>query len=327
MRPPWNVVNEVVLAAVVVLFAIVAATGDSIDDEYLRRFKALEPTDVQGHFELAKWCREQQRWPLLAQQARHVLRISPNHTQAQLLLSIAQQRLSKDRPAGEGRPGDRGGDGDGPRLLTDDEVQRIRRAELRLDRDESIVVVVDRPALQKFFDEATAAGWITLDRREFFRLPRIQQAQLVLKYAPEKFGPAVNIRTDPERLHAFTRTVQPIILRGCATADCHGGPSARDFRLHATRTLSANATHANFLIMHEYQAGGERVINRDQPARSLLLTYGLPPAQGPDPQAPKHPTDIAPVFPDVDHRDYKAVLEWLSSLSIERPDYGIKTPD
>lgn len=306
-----------VLLTVLICLPGVLAAGD-VEDEYLRRFKALDVKDVRGHFELAKWCREQENWQLVAQQCRHVLRLEPNHQQAKLLLEVAQRRLGGDL-----RSPSRGAGRGGPlRPLTDDEVQRIRRMELHPDQDERVVLRIDRKALRAFYEVAHKDGHVDCDRRTFFRLPRLEQARLILRHAPDRFGGGVTIRSDPERMRSFLREVQPIVLRGCAAADCHGGSAAGDFQLLAGRSLSPNDSYANFLRMHEYQVGTQRVINRDQPGRSLLLTYALPPHQVAD-QTGRHPTEIMPVFQSSDDRDYQTLLEWLSSLSITRPDYGI----
>lgn len=292
--------------------------GD-IDDEYLDRFKSLDAKDLKGHFELAKWCREHEKWQLVAQQCRHVLRIEPNHEQAKLLLQVAQTRLNADQ-ALQGRNPDVGR----LRPLTDEEIQRIRREELHLDEEEErIVVRIDRDALREFYEFAHGSGLIDYDRRAFFNLPRLKRAQLILRLAPDRFGEAVTIRSDPQRMQTFVREVQPIILRGCAAADCHGGPAAGDFQLFTGRALSPNASYANYLRMHEHKAGNERLLNRDQPGRSLLLSYGLPDEEVVE-ESRRHPYDIKPAFQSLEDRDYRTVLQWLSSLSITRPDYGIE---
>ena len=308
-----------VLLAVLVCLPSVLTAGD-VEDEYLQRFKALDVKDVSGHFELAKWCREQENWQLVAQQCRHVLRLEPNHQQARLLLEVAQRRLG-----GDPRSPSRGPGSGGPlRPLTDAEVQRIRRMELDPDQDERIILRIDRKTLRAFYEVAHKEGYVDCDRRTFFRLPRLEQAWLILRHAPDRFGNAVTIKSDPQRMRTFVREVQPIVLRGCAAADCHGGAAAAgDFQLLGGRSLGPNESYANFLRMHEHQVGTERVINRDQPGQSLLLTYALPPHQVAE-QTRRHPTEIMPIFQSSTDQDYQTVLDWLTSLSITRPDYGIK---
>ena len=81
--------------------------------------------------------------------------------------------------------------------------------------------------------------------------------------------------------------------------------------------------YANFLVTHEFEVGDRRLVNRNSPDRSLILTYGLPPGTG-DGAAPfNHPTDIPAVFEGEGDADYNTVLEWLRSLDLSRPEYGI----
>ena len=94
-------------------------------------------------------------------------------------------------------------------------------------------------------------------------------------------------------------------------------------QLHGGRSRDENVAYTNFLILHEYKVGELPVVDRKTPAMSLLITYGLPTTDGSVASEYKHPTDIRAAFKDDRDRDYRMLLEWLQSLSIERPDYGI----
>lgn len=323
MRMVWTKRFNGVLLIAMAWLSPVWVAADAVDDEYVKRLTSLSTRDVQGHLQLAKWCREKDKWQLVAERCNHILRIEANHQQAKLLLDIARARLGKQQQTVERVRGGPTRGGGRPRMLTDEQVQRIRRAEMYLDDRERVTLRIDRTALREFYDSAHRKGQIDIDRRSFFRLSRLEQAQLVLDYAAEKFGDKITVKSDPRRMRAYIRKVQPIVLRQCASAECHGGVSAGTFRLIGGRSHATNASYANFLIMHEYSVDGLRVINRDLPGRSLLLTYGLPSGSGEDAKPYNHPTDIAPIFPNDGDRHYQVLLDWLSSLSIDRPDYGI----
>ncbi|NOT00625.1 MAG: hypothetical protein HOP29_08360 [Phycisphaerales bacterium] len=298
-----------------------ATRADAIDDEYYARFKALTPDDVDGHLKLAVWCRDQQRWQLVARQCGEILKRRPTHEQAQLLLNLARAHLD-----GEQRnPGSTGAvpGAAPPAELTDDQVQRVRRAELNLAGDERVRLKIDRDALNAFYEQGKRDGILAMDRPAFFRMPRLEQARLILHHSPETYGNKIEIGSDPERMRDFIRDVQPVVLRGCATAECHGGSSAGRFRLLTGRSLSGNASYTNHFILQEFGVGTERVINRDLPERSLLLSYGLPRGRG----GAEHPTEITRLFADESDREYRVVYDWISSLPITRPDYGFKRPD
>ena len=309
--------------------APLAVSADEIDDEYAARARTLLPSDVAGHLALAKWCREQGKWRHLASECRHILKDHPNHRQAGLLLELAQLKLGKSdaSPPGDasssGAPGAARDCQSAPRPLTDEEVQLIRRAELRLDRPERVTVRIDRSALTDFVDWAVGRPDFPDDPKRFFRRSRAEQAQLMLRHARERFGDAITIRSDPDRLRTFGRDVMPIVQEGCATSDCHGGGGAGCFRLSGGRSLGTNVYYANYLAMHEFEVGHQRVINRNSPDRSLILTYGLPRLPGDDAAPYNHPTDIRPVFESEQDAKYKTVLEWIRSLDLIQPDYGI----
>lgn len=295
--------------------------ADAIDDEYYARVKELKSDDIVGRLRLAVWCRDQERWQLAARECGEILKRQPGHEQAQLLLNLARAHLDVEgRHAGA----ESGAGGVGrPVELTDDEVQRVRRAELNLEGDEHVRLKIDRDALNAFYEQGKRDGLLAMERAAFFRLPRLEQARLILRYAPETFGDKIEMASDPERMRVYLRDVQPVVLRGCATSECHGGPSAGRLRLLAGRTLSGTASYTNYFILEGGVVGNERMINRDLPERSLLLSYGLPRGVG----VVGHPTEIVGAFKDEEDRDYKTVLNWISSMPITRPDYGIQRPD
>lgn len=303
-------------------------SADEIDEEYATQARKLQPADVAGHLTLAKWCREKGKWHHVARECRHILRHQPNHRQAKLLLELAQVQLGKDaQPMGR-QPGPSKARaardcGAAPRPLTDDEVQVIRRAELRLDRRERVTVKIDRTALKEFVDWAIGRPGFPDDSKTFYRRNRVEQAQLMLRRARERFGDAITIRSDPERLRHFGREVMPIVLAGCATSDCHGGGGAGCFRLTGGRSLGTNVAYANFLVMHEFEVDNRRLVNRNSPERSLILSYGLPRRAGDDAKPFNHPIEIPAVFETEGDADYITLLEWLRSLDLKRPDYGI----
>lgn len=325
----------ILLSSQLLVFVMVSPSfSDSVDDEYTRRFQALARDDVRGHEELAKWLHKQERWQLLAQQCRYVLRIAPNNRPATLMLDLARLQLEKESKHSPNTDSpDKGGPptktathcGDAPAALTDDEVDAVRRAELNLDAPEHVTVRIDRKLLKQFIEEYENAPGFPVDRRAFFRLNPTEQAQLMLKYAREKYRESIVIRGEPERLKSFTRNVMPFVLANCATAECHGGTQAGCFRLQGGRSLGTNVAYANFIAMQSMKVDDHPLINRNTPKRSLLLTYGLPAVPGDDFKAYNHPVDISPIFKDQDDRDYRMILDWLRSLDIEKPDYGIAT--
>lgn len=311
----------IAVATTTLWLGVALAAADAIDDEYGQRAKALRADDIDGHLDLARWCREKRRWQLMADQCRLVLRLRTDHAEGGLLLELARANMDKSpakrTPGRKTRPI---AGGDLP-LLDDEQVQRIRRVELHLDGRERVNLKIERSALDEFVEWAAKRGGPLFDRRAFLRQSRREQALEILERGREEFGERITVLGDPERLRAFEREILPVVLPGCATSECHGGNRGGEFRIHGGRSLRTHAVYANFFLMHEYERDDRRLIDRNQPKRSLLLVYGLPA----DPEAKRleHPTPIRRVFRDEDDDRYRTVLDWLRSLDIQRPDYGI----
>lgn len=306
--------------------ALLAAAGE-VEDEYARRAKKLAPDDVDGHFELAMWCKQQEAWALLRKECTHVLLLEPNHEQARLLLELAKANLAGGEEAGETGPAPEGGggpaSGEVSRLVTDDEIQILRRAELYCNVPERISVKFKNDVVRQY------ASQMIRDpdkRRWFFGLSPAEKAQTILceeESVRERFAKDVFITSDPQRFQDFERKVLPIIERGCATSSCHGGPDAGRFRLHTGRRLSPNEVYTDYLLLFEFTRDTEQMINRSFADRSLLLHYGLKDAVVDEFHPSRHPTEIEPVYQSPTDRDYVTVQDWIRTLDVIPPEYGI----
>jgi hypothetical protein len=302
------------------------ARAGEVEDEYARRVKRLAPNDVEGHFELAMWCKEKQAWSLLRKECTHVLLLEPDHEQARLLLELAKANLPDEEEAGESGPARESGGGPAPgevsRLVTDDEIQILRRAELDCNVPERITVKFKNDAVRRYASEMIRDPD---KRRWFYGLSPAEKAQTILcdESVRERFAKDIFITSDPQRFRTFERQVLPIIQRGCATSNCHGGPDAGRFRLHTGRRLSPNEVYTNYLLLFEFTRDSEKMINRSFADRSLLLHYGLKDAVVDEFHPTRHPTEIEPVYQSPTDRDYLTVQDWIRTLDVIPPEYGI----
>ena len=316
-------------------FALGAA-ADAVQAEYERRVAQLEPNDLDGHVKVALWCKEQGAYELLRKQCTLILAQDGEHVQAKLLLKLAMRHLgqSEASPDGSGTPG-RGASGGAVgklgRIISDAEIQRIRWMELMDEEPRPLSIEFKNRVIQRFLAAMEGkAGFTTRqERRDFMKRKPTEKVQLIRgernagKFAGDPFAEDIIIKTDPKRMADFERRVLPVVLAGCATARCHGDPQVSRFTLYTDRVMSKNKAYTNYLIMHDHRVGGKRLINRDIPKESLLLTYGLLELQpGLDPTY-KHPGEIIPIFRGPNDAKYRAIREWLESLSTLTPDYGI----
>ena len=138
--------------------------------------------------------------------------------------------------------------------------------------------------------------------------------------------------SDPPSIADFRRSVQPIILSGCATSGCHGGPAAGKFTLVSPATTD-EATYTNFYVLTNYKkqlqtvvpAGGIfggmteiEMIDRGNPQRSLLVQYSLPA----DVAEFDHPAvnNYQPPFQNVFEARARPMIAWIERTLRLNPD-------
>jgi len=305
--------------------------GDPVQ-EYRRRFARLEPKDVQGHYALAEWCREHEQYELLLSQAKQVLSLDPDHTNAKLLVTIATQKLEELRADGPGpdQPGDRGRGHAG--FVTKKDIQELRFAELqdlpdpdrRLPRDEMEFVRVRfaKDVINDFLGQMSGHPDFSgrANRQEFLTRSPTEQLQLIRRHAGGTYAERIETLSDPLTFRRFKR-VLPIILRGCATTGCHAGTNAaKPFKLQTARRNTDLNLYTNYLILDRVAVGRDRLVNRDRPQESLILEYGLPARHA----RKSHHPEIRPLFSRAQtDPNYAAVLEWIRMLRIPRPRTGV----
>ena len=298
----------------------------STQKDYDTRLAALAPDDINGHYALADWCRAKGRYDLVVRQCRTVLRLKPGHTNARLLLDVAQLQLDRTGTTdGSRQTAPARGPGRQRDYVSEDDIQRLRYAELNPDRPERVQVRFHNRVTAEFAALMVKQGKFNRrGRTAFLRSKPAEKLFIMLQQDPEAYRDDIEIRSDPIVFAQFRKRVLPTIMTGCATAACHGGVRAPVFRLHGGKTRTERLVYTNFLILHsltaqlEPEARGQPLINRDRPEESLLLDYLLPRAMAKHP----HPTDIDPVAKSKRDTKYLVIFQWISRLD-PRPNYDI----
>ncbi|HUT95626.1 MAG TPA: hypothetical protein VMY37_39585 [Thermoguttaceae bacterium] len=104
----------------------------------------------------------------------------------------------------------------------------------------------------------------------------------------------------PGSVEEFTKTIQPLLVNRCSAAGCHGPGSDHEFRLlriPSARPASRRLTQRN---LH----GTLAWIDRDDPARSKLLTVPIQP----------HGSAEA-IFADHDRDQYQRIVNWVYQVA------------
>jgi hypothetical protein len=152
-----------------------------------------------------------------------------------------------------------------------------------------------------------------------------QQVAAIRGSGLQKYIDKIQLRSDPDDMVLFRTRVHPYVLQNCATAACHAAPTAK-FRLlrPGGTSVSDELLYTNFYILSNYTrpvAGTvEKMINRDDPRKSLLLQYGLPKSVAAIP----HPGKIQlHHFPSEDAPDFQLMARWIRSLTFPTPVYNL----
>ncbi len=217
-------------------------------------------------------------------------------------------------------------------LLSKADIQRLRVHELVLDgQAEPVKVSFQRGARGKdlaaeVLEELRKRGPVTPETEQALArgLPH-EKLQAIVRETGTRHMDRFEIQSDPQVFTLYRRQVLPLIAASCARSGCHAGPAARAFRLpQAAKTGEAYA-YATFALFDQMVTPAGRLIDRDEPARSLLLTYMLPleSAKPPHPPAGRGPT-FKPVIRGTLDPTYRQVIEWIDFLVKPRPSYGLE---
>lgn len=140
------------------------------------------------------------------------------------------------------------------------------------------------------------------------RLERTHRSENELTGSPQPPRPGAARQPEPpppdrrwaaESMRLFTSRVQPVLIKRCATAGCHGPDHPGEFRLTRYRASqpSPRLTQLNWHAVIS-------AVNSDQPEESPLLLKPLGP----------HMRDGRPVFFNRDDPGYQTLLSWVRGL-------------
>lgn len=309
----------------------------SVDEEYRERARALQPTDLDGHFALAEWARDRKRYDLVRRQCKYILALDPEHKNARLLLEEAETRLTElNRPQDEEPPGPdrtpaRPPGIAAPALLGERDINRLRLYELRLDgRPEEIPV--------RFLKARGQPDLETLVRAEIEKLPDAdpdwqrtlergrphEKLQLIVRHTGVKFADRIEVRGDPEVFQLFRRRILPLVLKGCARSGCHSGATSQAFRFPGGSQSSDGFAYTTFLLLDQTHTSSGPLIRRDLPEQSALLGYLLPATHTDKPHPPVKGARLNPPLRGRRDPDYEALLEWIGRLRVPHPTYELE---
>jgi tetratricopeptide (TPR) repeat protein len=298
----------------------------SIKEQYQQRVAALpKGAGAKTHVDLARWLYDNKEYDLARTELDKALELDANNSDAFALKQAVERSMIWDR-AKQKTPASSVGESattrpaaKDRRVLDADQINAIRQAELKeSDRPR---VRIDADLRRRYIQHAG------LQPAKFALLPDGQKALEILKNGTPEMRRDLRILSDPAPLLRFKTRIQPIVLNGCATASCHGGPNAGTFQLYNPAENEA-ATYTNFYILTQYNphlnGAIRKSIDRQQPSESLLVHFGLPREQAQF----VHPQVQGWIALFRTTRDPKCVelIDWVQSLVPLAPEYGIAFP-
>jgi hypothetical protein len=307
----------------------------SPEDEFETRKAEIDPENPEDHYRLAQWAFDREMYTAAREELKAALKLKPDYERAQLLLRQVEARLSAQtqpvtdsRPTGQG-PVELGPDMRESWLVDQEDIYRIRRAELR--EDDRVVIKYRNEVIERFIRRME--GFAEFEQQKFSDTFRgwsdLRQTRYILRELDNPqaaLARDILIETDPQFMVDFRSRIWPLIARQCASANCHGGNRVvGNLRLFSVAGRNERIDYTNFALLDGYVKRGARMIDRDRPEKSLLLQYTLPEDQAQH----KHPTKLTPVFPSRRSAAYRRVEEWINDLNgPPHPPYdlGYKPP-
>jgi hypothetical protein len=290
-------------------------------EEFRKRQGSLAATDVAGHFALADWAYRQGLLEEARGELKLVLMQRPGHENAQLLLNVVEKAIQakaprSTSPAAPAAHGERGSELLG-QMMSMDDVQRIRRAELR--SGDQIAVEFRNDVLRRYVEvqyKDNPGG-----RQAFNNKPPVAKAVEMIEQAPTtpEIQNDILIKGDGRFMKDFKQRVWPIIARQCASPDCHGAPKGMGrVKLYATPIADDRVYYTNFYILDTFERNVGRMIDRNIPEKSLLLQYSLQPGEG----RMAHPGVPAAFVKSPQEEKYQIMLAWIQEgLLNPHPEY------
>jgi hypothetical protein len=297
-------------------------------EEYKQRLLALKFDDAEGHYELGVWCQKKALLKEAQSEMETVLKLQPKHENAMLRLDQIKRALADtEKPRPDGNTGQVLDREFLKQLMTEPDMQRIRLAELRSSDKGKVAITFQNDVLRRFVDRVRGRGDFTEIgyENEFLRNAQTNPVGAVVKILEmepnaKDLQADIILKSNPGFMKTFKTGIWPTIQGNCASMNCHGAPSGQGrLKLYNLRGPDDAIFFTNFYILDSYDGPRGKLINRGQPAQSLLLQFGLPE----DIARMRHPVAKLPMYNSYQDRRYVVMDEWIRSLLNPHPTYDV----
>ena len=320
----------------------------SYADDFHARLAKLGQADVAGRITLAREAFDKRQYELAREAAESALAADNNSREATDMLELIRSQVRLERakadnptvPTGTGAStappvaqAPNAQPGIERRLLSNGDIETIRRMELQAT-DTTARIRFEGDVKKRFADSQN------IPFAQFNGQSPTQQAIQILDKGEKSMKEKVHVMSDPQSITEYRGQIQPLVLRNCATSNCHGSVAGGRFVLYTSQEANDQVAYTNLYILEKFAMnikskgdtesgvfGGKsekRMVDRGHGEESLLANFGLPTTVA----DPNHPLvngkAIAPIFRGKDDPRYQMILRWMDkSLTQIQPEYGI----
>ncbi len=304
-------------------------------DRYRQMRALIADSDLDRLVLLAQWLQRRRLYAEAVRELEHVLGRDPTHGEAiRLHREVEQQAALAGRtrqepenpPAPTERPPapTRPRPGDFP-LLSPEQINLMKVYEVDLSNPPRLVI--GRETIQRLLTQYADDPLIpaTRDgRARFMSKPPQEILDLMFRLRARDLYAEVQVLDQPESMRLFRDHVHAAwLVNTCATTRCHGGSQAGRLQLTNYRPTSDASVYTNFLILERFVTkDGQRLINYEEPEKSVLLQMSLPrdDSSAPHPDVP----GWRPAFRNRNERRFEQAVEWIRSMYRPRPEFPIE---
>ncbi len=323
---------------------------NSPTEEYAQRRAKLKEDDLNGRYKLAYWLYERGLYKLAQSELKGLRQQFPDDQRVATLAGVIGKREKLENKNSEdsggadksNEPSATTGASESNGAAARNSSRRLTRKQLNLIRLFEIdlnlkpVVRISPKTTRKVLDEYAGDDPRLLGARNQKRFLSLRDhEQLAIIFELRQTNPEIRslysevvVKTDPPALRTFrTKIHKNYVINYCGTAGCHGGSKAGKLFLFRTKPISDETVYTNFFILDSHRSDGKfDLIDRGQPANSLLIQYGLPRSAASE----AHP-EVDGWQPNLRRRNdprIKIMEDWIRSLYSKRPpNYLIKFDD
>lgn len=217
-----------------------------------------------------------------------------------------------------------------PGLISSRDLLHVRLRELRLDgpaepmrvrfakadTGEGLVDIVTQELLEEEPPDLLAL-------RQLAEGDASAQLQVIVRKTDLRWAELITLQSDPEAMANFRPHVLNPLLRGCASAACHGGDQAIGWRFPRGARQSDRYAYTVFVMLNAAQTAHGPMINRAAPERSALLGLMSLDEATPWPHPPTTQRRT-PLLRGPRDPQYQAVIDWIAGLRTPEPDYALE---